>query len=121
MSVECTFSRRRSVADADAAARYASNLACSRRVFAQTKKAIKFTLPWVAEGSRPSISILQTVRRLPTAALACCAYDATIGIGAFDDGRAVQRRRIRRGTGAPRLGALVVDPHFAFCSGGTKR
>jgi ABC-type nitrate/sulfonate/bicarbonate transport system substrate-binding protein len=92
---------------------------------------VKFTLPWVAEGSNlwtfvakgmgfwekrgldvdiargsgsvaaaqaigearfdfgmasPSASILQTVKGLPTVALAACAYDATMGIGVMADG-----------------------------------
>ena len=34
----------------------------------------------------PSIAILQTIRRLPTVALATCAYDATMGIGVLNDG-----------------------------------
>jgi len=34
----------------------------------------------------PSIAILQTIRRLPTVALATCAYDATMGIGVQNDG-----------------------------------
>src|ERR1700731_3359410 len=100
-------------------------------VFAQNKKAVHFTLPWVAEGSNlftfvakgmgfwekhgldvdiargsgslaasqaigegrfdfgmstPLIAILQTIRGLPTVALAACAYDATMGIGVLNDG-----------------------------------
>jgi ABC-type nitrate/sulfonate/bicarbonate transport system substrate-binding protein len=34
----------------------------------------------------PSASILQTVKGLPTVALAACAYDATMGIGVLNDG-----------------------------------
>jgi NitT/TauT family transport system substrate-binding protein len=34
----------------------------------------------------PSIAILQTIRGLPTVALAACAYDATMGIGVLNDG-----------------------------------
>ncbi|HKM69351.1 MAG TPA: ABC transporter substrate-binding protein [Stellaceae bacterium] len=34
----------------------------------------------------PSLAILQTIRGLPTVALACCAYDATMGIGIMNDG-----------------------------------
>ena len=109
----------------------AAAIAYPRLVFAQTKKAIKFTLPWVAEGSNlytfvakgmgfwekhgidvdiargsgsvaasqaigegrfefglstPSIAILQAIKGLPTVALACCAYDATMGIGVMNDG-----------------------------------
>jgi NitT/TauT family transport system substrate-binding protein len=131
MSIERRFSRRRFAAGVGAAAWGASSLACPQLVFAQTKKAIKFTLPWVAEGSNlftfvakgmgfwekhgldvdiargsgslaasqaigegrfdfgmssPSLSILQTIRGLPTVALACCAYDATMGIGVLNDG-----------------------------------
>jgi hypothetical protein len=32
----------------------------------------------------PSIAILQTIRGLPTVALAACAYDATVGIGVLN-------------------------------------
>ena len=34
----------------------------------------------------PSAAILQTIRGLPTVALAACAYDATMGIGVLNDG-----------------------------------
>src|SRR5258707_4734 len=34
----------------------------------------------------PSASILQAIKGLPTVALACCAYDATMGIGVMNDG-----------------------------------
>jgi len=36
--------------------------------------------------SAPSIAILQTIKGLPTVALAACAYDATMGIGVLNDG-----------------------------------
>ena len=49
MSSERRLSRRRVLAAAGMAA--ASGIACPRLVFAQTRKAVKFTLPWVAEGS----------------------------------------------------------------------
>jgi NitT/TauT family transport system substrate-binding protein len=109
----------------------AGGLTLPRFVFAQNKKAVHFTLPWVAEGSNlftfvakgmgfwekhgldvdiargsgsvaaaqaigearfdfgmcsPSASILQTVKGLPTVALAACAFDATMGIGMLNDG-----------------------------------
>jgi len=52
MSRERPFSRRRVLAGlGTAAAASVGGLACPRLVFAQSKKAIKFTLPWVAEGS----------------------------------------------------------------------
>jgi NitT/TauT family transport system substrate-binding protein len=132
MSIERRLTRRRLLGAAGiAASAAASGIACPRLVFAQTKKEIKFTLPWVAEGSNlytfvakgmgfwdkhgldvdiargsgsvaaaqaigegrfdfgmstPSIAILQTIRGLPTVALACCAYDATMGIGVMNDG-----------------------------------
>jgi NitT/TauT family transport system substrate-binding protein len=132
MSIEHRLTRRRLLGTAGIGAwAAASGIACPRLVFAQTKKEIKFTLPWVAEGSNlytfvakgmgfwdkhgldvdiargsgsvaaaqaigegrfdfgmstPSIAILQTIRGLPTVALACCAYDATMGIGVMNDG-----------------------------------
>ena len=126
MSIVGRLSRRRFLRGTGAAA-----IACPRLVFAQNKRAIKFNLPWVAEGSNlftfvakgmgfwekhgldvdiargsgslaasqaigegrfdfgmstPSIAILQTIRGLPTVALAACAYDATMGIGVLNDG-----------------------------------
>src|SRR5260221_11970778 len=102
-----------------------------RLVYAQNKKAVHFTLPWVAEGSSlytfvakgmgfwdkhgldvdiargsgsvsaaqaigegrfdfgmttPSIAILQHIKGLPTGALPCLAYDATMGIGVMNHG-----------------------------------
>ena len=36
--------------------------------------------------STPSIGVLQSSKGLPTVALACCAYDATMGIGVMTDG-----------------------------------
>ena len=36
--------------------------------------------------STPSIAILQTIKGLPTVALATCSYDATMGIGVLNDG-----------------------------------
>jgi NitT/TauT family transport system substrate-binding protein len=132
MSRERRVSRRRFVAGAGLTAVGAvSSISCPRLVFAQNRKAIKFTLPWVAEGSNlfafvakgmgfwdkhgldvdiargsgslaasqaigegrfdfgmssPSLSILQTIRGLPIVGLACCAYDATMGIGVLNDG-----------------------------------
>jgi len=49
----------------------------------------------------PSIAILQTIRGLPTVALATCAYDATMGIGVQNDGRS-RPRRISKGEPWPR-------------------
>ncbi len=116
-----------------AAAPFAASLgvALPRMVFAQNRRAIKFTLPWVAEGSNlftyvakgmgfwekhgldvdiargsgsisaseaigqgrfdfglstPSIAILQAAKGLPTVSLACCAYDATMGVGVMNEG-----------------------------------
>ncbi len=132
MSIEGRLSRRRFLGGTGAAALGAAGgIACPRLVFAQNKKALKFTLAWVAEGaslfcfvakgmgfwdkhgldvdiargsgsiaatqaigegrfdfgmSTPTISILQTIRGLPTVALAACAYDATMGIGVMNDG-----------------------------------
>lgn len=102
-----------------------------RLVFAQNVKEVKFTLPWVADGSNlytfvakemgfwkkhgldvsiargsgsiaaaeaigagrfefgicaPLAAILQTVKGLPTVAIAQLAYDATMGIGVPADG-----------------------------------
>jgi len=34
----------------------------------------------------PSIAVLQTIRGLPTVALAACAYDATMGVGVLNGG-----------------------------------
>src|SRR5258708_12312600 len=34
----------------------------------------------------PSIAILQSIKGLPTVALACCAYDATMGVCVMNDG-----------------------------------
>jgi ABC-type nitrate/sulfonate/bicarbonate transport system substrate-binding protein len=132
MSIVGRLSRRRFLRGTGAAALGAAGgIACPRLVFAQNKKAIKFTLAWVAEGgslftfvakgmgfwekhgldvdiargsgslaasqaigegrfdfgmSTPSIAILQTIKGLPTVALAACAYDATMGIGVLNDG-----------------------------------
>ena len=132
MSIEGRLPRRRFLRGAGAAAlSTAAGIGCPRLVFAQNKKSIQFTLPWVAEGSNlftfvakgmgfwekhgldvviargsgsvaaaqaigegrfdfgmctPSIAILQTIRGLPTVALAACAYDATMGIGFLNDG-----------------------------------
>jgi NitT/TauT family transport system substrate-binding protein len=132
MSIAGRLSRRRFLRGTGAAALGAAGgIACPRLVFAQNKKAIKFTLAWVAEGgslftfvakgmgfwekhgldvdiargsgslsasqaigegrfdfgmSTPSIAILQTIKGLPTVALATCAYDATMGIGVLNDG-----------------------------------
>ena len=113
------------------AAAAAAGLARPSLVFAQTPRPIKFTLPWVAEGSTlytfvakgmgfwqkhgldvdiargsgsvasaqaigegrfdfglstPSIQILQAIKGLPIVALACGAYDATIGVCVLNDG-----------------------------------
>jgi len=132
MNIEGRLSRRRFLGGTGAAALgAASGIARPRLVFAQSKKSIQFTLPWVAEGSNlftfvakgmgfwekhgldvdiargsgsvaavqaigegrfdfgmctPSIAILQTIRGLPTVALAACAYDATMGIGVLNNG-----------------------------------
>src|SRR6201982_2169134 len=132
MSIEGRLSRRRFLGSTGAAAvGAAAGIACPRLVFAQNKKSLQFTLPWVAEGSNlftfvakgmgfwekhglnvdiargsgsvaaaqaigegrfdfglstPSIAILQAIKGLPTVALACCAYDATMGIGVMNDG-----------------------------------
>src|SRR5246127_5542512 len=128
MNMARPLARRRFVKAAGIAA---GGIALPRLVFAQTKKAVRFTLPWVAEGSNlftfvaqgmgfwekhgldvdiargsgsvaaaqaigearfdfgmcsPSAAILQTVKGLPTVALAACAYDATMGIGMLIDG-----------------------------------
>jgi ABC-type nitrate/sulfonate/bicarbonate transport system substrate-binding protein len=121
--------RRRFLALAGAG--IAGGLTRPRLVYAQSKRAIKFTLPWVAEGSTlytfvakgmgfwekhgldvdiargsgsvasaqaigegrfdfglstPSISVLQAIKGLPIVALACCAYDATMGVCVMNDG-----------------------------------
>jgi NitT/TauT family transport system substrate-binding protein len=121
--------RRRILALAGAG--IAGSLTAPRLVFAQNKRAVKFTLPWVAEGatlyayvakgmgfwdkhgldvdiargsgsiasaqaigdgkfdfglSTPSIAILQAIKGLPIVALACCAYDATMGVCVMNDG-----------------------------------
>src|SRR6201981_2718571 len=123
MSITRRLSRRRFLRVSGLAA---GGLTLPCLVFAQNKKAVHFTLPWVAEGSNlftfvakgmgfwekhgldvdiargsgsvgaaqaigearfdfgmcsPSAAILQTVKGLPTVALAACAYDATMGIG----------------------------------------
>src|ERR1700719_658993 len=128
MSIARRLSRRRFLRVSGIAA---GGLTLPRLVFAQNKKAVHFTLPWVAEGSNlftfvakvmgfwekhgldvdiargsgsvaaaqaigearfdfgmcsPSAAILQTVKGLPTVALAACAYDATMGIGMLIDG-----------------------------------
>src|SRR5580693_2454827 len=128
MSITRRLSRRRFLRVSGIAA---GGLTLPRLVFAQNKKAVHFTLPWVAEGSNlftfvakgmgfwekhgldvdiargsgsvaaaqaigearfdfgmcsPSAAILQTVKGLPTVALAACAYDATMGIGMLIDG-----------------------------------
>ena len=126
MSIERRLSRRRFLGSGAALLSAAGSIACPRLVFAQNKKSIQFTLPWVAEGSNlftfvakgmgfwekhgldvdiargsgsvaaaqaigegrfdfgmatPSIALLKTSGGLATAALATCAYDATMGIG----------------------------------------
>ncbi|HWX07648.1 MAG TPA: ABC transporter substrate-binding protein, partial [Bradyrhizobium sp.] len=128
MSIARRLSRRRFLRVSGIAA---GGLTLPRLVFAQNKKAVHFTLPWVAEGSNlftfvakgmgfwekhgldvdiargsgsvaaaqaigearfdfgmcsPSAAILQTIKGLPTVALAACAYDATMGIGMLIDG-----------------------------------
>ena len=128
MSIAQPLSRRRFLKSAGVGA---GGLALPGLVFAQSRKPIRFTLPWVAEGSNlftfvakgmnfwdkhgldvdiasgsgsvaavqaigegrfdfgmatPSIAVLQTIRGLPTVALAACAYDATMGVGVLNDG-----------------------------------
>jgi NitT/TauT family transport system substrate-binding protein len=130
MNIQRRIPRRR-ILGAAALAGAAGGLAFPRLVFAQSKRTIKFTLPWVAEGSSlytfaakgmgfwdkhgfdvdiargsgsvaaaqaigegrfdfgmstPSIAILQSIKGLPTVALACCAYDATMGVCVMSDG-----------------------------------
>ena len=52
MIIERRLTRRRLLGAAGVAlSGIGSGLACPRLVFAQTKKPIHFTLPWVAEGS----------------------------------------------------------------------
>jgi ABC-type nitrate/sulfonate/bicarbonate transport system substrate-binding protein len=129
MSIQRHLPRRRILAVAGAG--IAGGLTAPRLVFAQNKRAIKFTLPWVAEGSTlytfvakgmeywgkhgldvdiargsgsvasaqaiaegrfdfgistPSIAMLQAVKGLPIVSLACCAYDATMGVCVMNDG-----------------------------------
>jgi len=132
MSIQRRLTRRRILATAAfAGGSAAGGLAVPCLVFAQSKRAIKFTLPWVAEGSSlytfvakgmgfwdkhgldvdiargsgsvsaaqaigegrfdfgmttPSIAILQSIKGLPTVGLACCAYDATMGVCVMNDG-----------------------------------
>jgi len=130
MSVERRLSRRRLLGAAGIAISGIGGLARPRLVFAQNTKPVKFTLPWVAEGSNlfayaakgmgfweqhgldvdiargsgsvaaaeaigsnrfdfgmaaPPAAILQSVKGLSLVALACCAYDATMGIGVLND------------------------------------
>lgn len=127
------FSRRRFLKGAGAATAGLATGAIARplMVYAQTKKDIKFTLPWVAEGSNlvayiakangywskhgitveiargfgsnaaaqaigagqfdfgicsAPAGILQQAKGLPLAQIACCGYDATMGIGVLIDG-----------------------------------
>jgi ABC-type nitrate/sulfonate/bicarbonate transport system substrate-binding protein len=129
MNMTRRLSRRRLLTVAGAGV--AGGIAAPRLVFAQTKRPIKFTLPWVAEGatlytfvakgmgfwdkhgldvdiargsgsvasaqaiaegrfdfglSTPSIAILQAIKGLPIISLACCAYDATMGVCVMNDG-----------------------------------
>jgi NitT/TauT family transport system substrate-binding protein len=129
MTAQRRLPRRRVLALAGAG--IAGGLTAPRLVFAQNKHAVKFTLPWVAEGatlytyvakgmgfwdkhgldvdiargsgsiasaqaiaearfdfglSTPSIAILQAIKGLPIVALACCAYDATMGVCVMNDG-----------------------------------
>jgi hypothetical protein len=52
MNIEGRLSRRRFLGGTGTAVLgAASGIACPRLVFAQSKKSIQFTLPWVAEGS----------------------------------------------------------------------
>jgi NitT/TauT family transport system substrate-binding protein len=131
MSIRRPITRRRLLRSAGvAAAGAAGGLPLPRLVFAQSLKPVKFTLPWVSEGSNlftyvakgmgfwekhgldvsiargsgsvaaaqavgsgqfdfgmaaPPAAILQTVKGLSLMALACCAYDATMGIGVLND------------------------------------
>ena len=129
MDLQRRLPRRRILALAGAG--IARGLTAPRLVFAQNKRAVKFTLPWVAEGatlytfvakgmgvwdkhgldvdiargsgsvasaqaiaegrfdfglSTPSIAILQATKGLPIVSLACCAYDATMGVCVMNDG-----------------------------------
>jgi ABC-type nitrate/sulfonate/bicarbonate transport system substrate-binding protein len=153
MNIEGRLSRRRFLGGTGAAALgAAAGIACPGLVFAQNKKSIQFTLPWVAEGSNlftfvakgmgfwekhgldveiargsgsvaaaqaigegrfdfgmctPSIAILQTIRGLPTVALAACAYDATMGIGVLNNGPIKTPKDLEG-----RTMASVVTPFF---------
>jgi len=130
MPVQRSLTRRRALAIAGSAA-VAGGLTAPRLVYAQQKHQIKFTLPWVAEGSTlytyvakgmgfwdkhgldvdiargsgsvasaqaigegrfdfglstPSISIPQAIKGLPIVSIACCSYDATMGVCVMNDG-----------------------------------
>jgi NitT/TauT family transport system substrate-binding protein len=137
------------------AAGAASSVALPGLVFAQNLTPVKFTLPWVSEGSNlfayvargmgfwkkhgldvsiargsgsvaaaqaigsgqfdfgmasPPAAILQTVKGLPLMALACCAYDATMGIGVLN----ASSIRTPKDLEGKQMGSTVTSGEFPF-------
>src|SRR5580692_2064807 len=77
MSIERRLSRRRVLGAAGLAA---GSIALPRLVFAQNKKAVTFTLPWVAEGSNLFTFVAKRYGVLGEAR-ARCRYRPRLGIG----------------------------------------
>jgi len=153
MRIGRPITRRRLIGTAGAAV--AGGLSFPRLVFAQNVKPVKFTLPWVSEGSNlfsytakgmgfwekhgldvsiargsgsvaaaqavgtgqfdfgmaaPPAAILQTVKGLSLMALACCAYDATMGIGVLNDSPIKTPKDLE----GKQLGATAASGEFPF-------
>jgi NitT/TauT family transport system substrate-binding protein len=155
MNLDRSITRRRLLATAGMAAAGAAALPLPRLAYAQTAKPVKFTLPWVAEGSNlftyvakemgfwdkhgldvsiargfgsvaaaeavgtgrfdfsmpaPLAVVLQVVKGLPIVALGTCAYDATMGIGALDDGPIKSPKDLE----GRQLGSTATSGEFPF-------
>lgn len=154
MNIAPRVSRRRVLALAGASAAAAS-VGIPRLVYAQNVKPVKFTLPWVADGSNlysyvakemgfwekhgldvsiargsgsvaaaeaigagrfdfglsaPLAAILQTVKGLPTMALAACAYDAAMGIGVPGDSPIKNPKDLE----GKKMGSTVTSGEYPF-------
>ena len=133
----------------------AGALSMPRLVFAEGPTPVKFTLPWVAEGSNmftfvakgmglweklgldvsiargsgsvasaqaigssqfdfglsaPPAAILQSVKGLSLMAIACCAYDATMGIGVLNDSPIKKPKDLE----GKQVGSTVTSGEFPF-------
>jgi NitT/TauT family transport system substrate-binding protein len=156
MRIERPITRRRLLRGTGLAAAGAiGGLTFARLVFAQTLKPVKFTLPWVSEGSNlftyvakgmgfwekhgldvsiargsgsvaaaqaigagqfdfgmaaPPAAILQSVKGLSLMALACCAYDATMGVGVLNDSPIKTPKDLE----GKQIGSTVTSGEFPF-------